>query len=269
MLPSIPVNIEPWWYYFCVGAAVLITGISKGGFGGGVGILAIPVMTLVMGPKEMLGVMLPLLIACDIFSNLHYLGEYDWKRLRWLLPGAVCGICCGTLALLALRGMPPAEFNRVMTGVIGFICLAVVALQVYRLTGREVPTLPPHPASAAGVGAVAGTVSTINHASGPIVAIYLLQEKLPKRKLVGTLLLYYLLGNTAKLPTYLMLPMADGTTLINMQTLKNSIWFLPLIPLGTVAGAWMNKRVPEKPFAVIMYTTAAITAGNMVIKALV
>jgi uncharacterized protein len=233
-----------------------------------VGILAIPVMALVVKPAHMLGMMLPLLVACDVFSNLHYLGEYDWKRLRWLLPGLIGGIVIGTGVLLVLRGMPPAQFNGVMKGVVGIICLAVVLLQAYRLFGREVPTLPPHPASALAVGGVAGTVSTINHAAGPIVTIYLLQEKLEKRRLVGTLLLYFLIGNAAKLPTYALLPMPTGggtlRPLINADTLRDSIWFIPLIPVGTLIGAWMNKRVPEKPFAAIMYIAAAASAAYMI-----
>jgi len=267
--PTIPENVAPWWYYFCVGAAVLITGISKAGFGGGVGILALPVMTLVVGPKHMLGITLPLLIACDIFSNLHHIGFYDWKRLRPLLGGAVGGVIVGTVILLLLRGKPSAEFNSIMYGVVGTICLIVVGMQAYRLFGKEVPTLPPHPASAAAVGVVAGAVSTINHAAGPIVSIYLLQEKVEKRYLVGTLLLYFLLINSAKVPTYLFIPFPpDGRPLINLETLRSSIWFIPLIPVGTVMGAWMHHRVPEKPFAVIMYAAAAVTAAHLVGKSL-
>ena len=38
----------------------------------------------------------------------------------------------------------------------------------------------------------------------------------------------------------------------------------PAFPLGTLAGAWMNKRVPEKPFAAILYVAAAVTAGHMI-----
>jgi uncharacterized membrane protein YfcA len=221
-------------------------------------------MALVMKPAHMLGIMLPLLVACDCFSILHYLGEHDWKRLRWLLPGLIAGIVVGTGVLVALRGMPPVEFNTLMKGIVGIICLAVVALQVYRLFGREVPTLPPHPASAFTVGGVAGCVSTINHAAGPIVTIYLLQEKLEKRRLVGTLLLYFLIGNAAKLPTYMLLPMSDGRPLINASTLRDSIWFIPLIPIGTLIGAWMNRHVKEKPFAAIMYVAAAASAAHMI-----
>jgi uncharacterized membrane protein YfcA len=269
LLPTIPPGVYPWAYFLCVGLGVLITGVSKAGFGGGVGILAIPVMALVMGPTHMLGVMLPLLIACDIFSNLHHLGHYDWKRLKPLLAGIVIGIALGTAILWAMSGMPPAQFNRWVNGVVGGVCLAVVAMQVYRMTGRELPTLPPHPASGVAVGFSAGAVSTLNHSAGPIVTIYLLQEKLPKRQLVGTLLLYFLIGNTLKLPTYCLLPMVDGQTLINASTLKDSIWFIPLIPLGTWLGAWMHHRVPEKPFAAIMYIAAAVSAAQLVYKAAV
>jgi uncharacterized membrane protein YfcA len=263
LLPTIPAGIVPWVYYLCVGLAVLIIGISKAGFGGGTGILAIPLMALAVGPARMLGLILPLLIACDILSNLHYLGQYDWRRLKHLVIGALVGVAAGTIVLLVLRGMPPREFSGAMNLIIGIICLAVVAMQAWRLTGREIPTLPPHPLSAVSIGLLAGTVSTINNSAGPIVTIYLLHEKLPKRLMMGTLLLYFLLINCAKLPTYI----AMG--LINARTLHDSIWFIPLIPIGTLMGAWMNKRVPEKPFAAILYIAAAVAAAAMIYKAVV
>jgi uncharacterized membrane protein YfcA len=266
MLPTIPDGIPAHWYYLCMGAAVLITAISKAGFGGGVGVLAIPVMSLVVGPKQMLGITLPLLIACDALSNLHYLGEYDWSRLRWLLPGAVVGVIAGTLVLWWTNGLRPSQFSQFMNLFIGAICLAVVLMQLYRMTGRELPTLPSHPASALGVSFVAGAVSTLNHAAGPIITVYLLQEKLEKRLLVGTMLIYTLLINAAKLPTYLWAMPPNHTRLITYQTLADSIWFLPLIPIGTLAGAWMNKRIAERPFAIVMYVATAVTAAQMVWK---
>src|SRR5690348_6406373 len=69
LLPLIPQGVSPSQYYLCVGAAVLIMGVSKAGFGGGVGILSIPLMAIGMGADgttQMMGVMLPVLIACDV-----------------------------------------------------------------------------------------------------------------------------------------------------------------------------------------------------------
>jgi uncharacterized membrane protein YfcA len=263
ILPAIPADVDPFYYYLFVGAGVLITAIAKAGFGGGIGILALPLMAAVMPPQHMLGIMLPVLIAADVLSNLHYLREYEWRLLRWLLPGAVSGVIAGTVIFMMLRGTDIGTFNYALAIIIGSVCLLVVLMQVYRLTGRELPTLPSHPASSFGIGLVAGTVSTISHSAGPIVSIYLLQEKVPKRRLMGTILLYFLLINSAKVPSFV----AMG--LINQRTLLDSIWFIPLLPIGTLAGAWMNKRIPEKPFAAVMYVAAAAAAAHMIYKALV
>ncbi len=185
MWPTIPADITPALYYSCVGIAVLIIGISKAGFGGGVGILALPVMAVVMPASHMLGVLLPVLIAADVLSNLHYLREYEWRLLSWLLLGAIGGVLAGTLGFWFLQQTNIEVFQTVLSLLIGSICLIVVAMQVYRLFGKEIPTLPSRPGSSLAVGFVAGGVSTLSHSAGPIVTIYLLQEQVAKRKLVG------------------------------------------------------------------------------------
>jgi uncharacterized protein len=101
-------------------------------------------------------------------------------------------------------------------------------------------------------------VSTMSHGAGPIVTLYLLQEKLEKRILVGTLVFFFLLVNAAKVPTFV----AMGW--INAGTLRDGLWTLPLLPLGTLAGAWLMKRMPEKPFIVVLYVATSVTAAHMI-----
>lgn len=259
MWPTIPSNVDPAMYYFFVGLAVLVIGIAKAGFGGGIGILAVPLMASVMPAQQMIGVMLPILILADILSNVHYLKEYEWKLMRGLLVGAVMGILIGTGLFFMLNQTDSKTLvDSMMKLSVGSICMVVVLMQVMRLFGKEPPTLPKHPLSAIAIGALAGVASTLCHAAGPIVSIYLLQEKVEKRKLVGTLLLFFLIMNLSKLPIYFYFDF------INKETLHDTIWLLPLLPVGTLAGVWMNKRVPEKPFAIIIYTTAALAAANMI-----
>jgi uncharacterized membrane protein YfcA len=124
-----------------------------------------------------------------------------------------------------------------------------------------VPTLPSSSASSLAIGTTAGFVSTLSHGAGPIVTLYLLQERLDKRVLVGTLLLFFLLVNLAKLPTFIALGW------INASTLRDSLWTIPLLPIGTLAGAWLHRRVAEKPFILVMYVATAATAGHMNWKA--
>jgi uncharacterized membrane protein YfcA len=259
--PVIPDGVDPSLYYLCVGLAVVTIGIAKAGFGGGIGILAVPLMAVVMPAQQMIGVLLPVLILADILSNLHHLKQYEWRLMKWLLPGMVIGIAIGTVLFLVLKDSAnKSTIDSSLKLLVGSICLAVVLLQFFKLFGKEPPTLPKHPLSSVVIGSAAGVASTLSHAAGPIVSIYLVQEKVEKRKLVGTLCLFFMIMNLCKLPTFFYMGF------INTHTLKNSIWFLPLLPIGTLAGAWMNKRVPEKPFAMIIYITAGIAAAFMIYK---
>jgi uncharacterized membrane protein YfcA len=260
-MPAIPEGVAPFAYYLCIGAAVLVTGISKAGFGGGIGIVAVPLAALVMPSRQMLGFLLPILIAADAMSNLHHLKAYEWRLLRPLLAGAALGILLGSAVFWGLRRSDPALVQRGLSALIGGICLVFVSMQAWGLTGRRAPTLPPTTASSVGVGALAGFVSTLSHAAGPLVTLYLLQEKVEKRRLVGTLVLYFLIVNLSKVPTFVALGLIDA------RTLRDALWCAPLIPLGTLAGAWMNRHVPPKPFAATLYAAATVTAAHMIVSA--
>jgi hypothetical protein len=248
-------------YHVCVALAVIILGISKTGFGGGIGILSIPLMGLVMPASQMIAVLAVLLVIVDLFANVHYIGQYDWPVLKWMLPGAVFGVLVGCAILMLMQGMSPQSFNQKLSLTIGLICLIFVLMQCYRMTGREIPTLPTNPASSASLGAIAGAISEISHSAGPIIMLYLLQERIDKKRLVGTMLIYTLLINFAKMLTFIFI-----LHMVTMQTLRDTLWMIPLLPVGTLAGVWMNKRLPEKPFMVIMYVAAAATAVQMIYK---
>jgi uncharacterized membrane protein YfcA len=251
--------------------AVLVLGLSKTGFGGGgVGILSVPLMAMAMPANQMLGVLAVLLVIVDLLSNAHYIGHYEWPVLRWLLAGAVVGVIVGCVILVKMRGggvtgATPADaesFNRKLALVIGILCVVFVIAQCLRLIGAELPTPPGSAASSVAVGTVAGTVSTVAHSAGPIVMLYLLQERMEKRRLVATSLLYTLLINSFKLLSYVVI----GT--VTLATVRASLWMIPILPIGTLAGVWMNRKLPEKPFTIIMYAAAALAAGEMIYKAM-
>ena len=50
----------------------MLIGVTKAGFGVGTGILATPLLVLVMPPKQAIGIMLLLLLLTDILSLFYY-----------------------------------------------------------------------------------------------------------------------------------------------------------------------------------------------------
>lgn len=251
----------PWLYYALGAAASLVIGIGKAGFGGGVGIVAVPLLAIVLPTHTVLGVLLPLLITGDIFSIMHYWGKQANLHLRWLACGAAAGFCLGALVLTHLQRS--AAFIPSLNLTVGSICLIFVGVQGYRLLGGYVPPFPTHPLAGGAAGFLAAFASTLAHAAGPLVSLYLLEQRLDKQQIVATILLLFFGVNLAKLVTYIGIGLIDATTLLQ------SLSFVLFVPIGTVLGVWLHSRIPERPFMGVLYVSAACAAGRLIYKTLV
>jgi len=73
----------------------VIMGLAKGGFMGALGMLAVPLMSLVVPPIQAAGILLPILLAMDVFALWAYRRIWDAANLKILVPGAVVGVSIG------------------------------------------------------------------------------------------------------------------------------------------------------------------------------
>ena len=87
---------EPFFYAVAI-PAVLLTGISKAGFGGAVGGLAVPLLSLAVPVPQALMIMLPLLCVMDILGLIAYRKTYDARILKLAIPAGIVGIALGAL----------------------------------------------------------------------------------------------------------------------------------------------------------------------------
>ncbi|MEM9252122.1 MAG: sulfite exporter TauE/SafE family protein [Planctomycetota bacterium] len=252
--------VEPmgWGYALALGGAVLVTGIAKSGFGGGIGILAVPLVAMALPADRAVGVMLPILIAADVFAVAQHARHADRKHLTWTLSGGLAGIAIG-LAVLWWYAGSPRGMSLMLTLTIGVICLAFVGVQAYRLVGGRLPRVPGGPWPGRISGAAGGVTSTLAHAAGPVMTVYFLERQLAKRVLVGTMVSYFFIVNWAKVPGYAWLGV------LTWERFVEAMWFVWLVPVGALIGWWMLKRVPEKPFTAIMYLATAAAGGRMVV----
>jgi uncharacterized membrane protein YfcA len=223
--------------------AVLLTGISKSGLGGALGGLAVPFMSMWISPREAVAVMLPILITMDLVGIRAWRGKADWAELRMLIPAALLGIGLGTLAFGVMS-------DRLVTGAVGLIAIAFTADRLLRRGGAKGAAVPPSRLFAWLCGAGSGFTSTLAHAGGPPIMVYLLSRKLPKEAYVATSVFFFAVINLAKLPFYV------GLNLFNRDTLAMSAMLLPLVPLGVWLGIRLLARIPERPF--YLFATAAL-----------
>ena len=87
---------EPLFYAVAI-PAILLVGISKGGFGGGVGLIGTPMVALVTTPTRAAAILLPILCAMDVVGVIAYRKSWDPVNMRILVPGSVVGILLVTV----------------------------------------------------------------------------------------------------------------------------------------------------------------------------
>jgi uncharacterized membrane protein YfcA len=246
--------------------AVLFIGISKAGFGGGLGLLTTPLAVFAFGSKNAIGIILPLLCAGDAFSMWNYWRKWEARNLKFIIPGAIVGIVIG----VQLIGRFSARDLNVAIGCIAvaFVLFQVLKERIFRAEGAFAPN---HRVGVP-LGITTGIASTFAHGAGPIVSMFLIPQRLPKETFVATNVLIFTFVNWLKMPFFCIdqsqinLPVFASRALITGETLLISALLFPLVPLGVWMGVWMNKRIPEKAFLKVVYALLFVTGLELIIQ---
>ena len=251
----------PWW--LLAGLAVFLIGVTKSGFGSGVGLMIVPMMAIALGhipsrgSEAALGLLLPLLVLGDLISVWQYrktflapsaAGQVLSVRqiMRRLMPGTLVGVALGGLLLWIFHSQKDlvAALMRIEIGLESILLVGLYWWRQYRGTQQH---LMREPGRSHLIGAFAGGSSTLAHAAGPIISMYLLPLRLDRQLFVGTCALYFFVLNSSKLPVYWLAGQ------FNHAELGFTLKFLPLVVVGAIFGFWVNKRLSDKLFTKVVY----------------
>jgi uncharacterized protein len=244
-------------YMLVTVVAFMLMGVDKGGFGG-VGMLSVPLLMMVAPSRFVLGMWLPLLVVCDIFTLRAYPKEWQLKPVLLLAPGALCGLGVGYLLLNRIE--PWVLKLCVGCLAVGFVGIDVLRTRlVRRMAGEEAgPGWTPTLVSASPFGLAAGVTTMVAHAAGPITSVYFIPQRMDPRTFAGTCGRYYFVFNSLKVPFFIV------AGLINCQTLLKSLWLLPLAPVAVWLGSAMNRRMSSGSFTRVVYTLLFISGLYLV-----
>ncbi len=234
-------------------AAVLLLGISKAGFAGGVGTLATPLVALTITVAEAAATLLPLLIITDILALFYYRRNFDRRSMKVLIPGALVGIFAGSLFFRSFTGK-----DDVLRIGIGTVALLFVVFQVARefIFGRIKHA--PGVIEGVAMGAATGFTSTISHAGGPPLAIYLLPQRFPKHIYVGTTAVFFAVTNALKLVPY------TALGLLKVSSASTVVMLAPFCFIGVKLGVWLNRRVSEVWFMRLVYAILFLSGIQLI-----
>jgi len=245
---SLTLISDPWFYVTAV-VAILILGIAKGGFAGGIGLVAVPLMSLSIEPARAAAILLPILMLMDAAALRPWWGKWDAHNLRTTAPGAVLGTGIG---LILFDRLSP-DALRVMVGTI-----ALVFSLRWWFTTRPGPTRSASYARGTFWSTLAGFTSFSVHAGGPPLHIYLLSQRLDKSTFQATTVAFFFAINWLKLGPYAWLGQLDSSNL------TMSLVLAPIAPVGIVIGSRLHHRIDETAFFRIVYASLVVLGLKLI-----
>jgi uncharacterized membrane protein YfcA len=241
-----PTEIFPY-----IGA--FIVGFGKAGFASGISLLQTPLIAYAVPARTAIGLVLPLLIFADFLTIGVFWKKWNLHLVHWPIVGCVFGIALGMLFVDAVS-------DRLLRQSLGVLALFLTALLIVRDIWYPSKTYNPSWWHGVLVGLLAGFSSTVAHAAGPIMALFLIAQKLDKRTFVATSAIFFLITNLLKLPPYV------ATGLVNAEILRVDLKLLPMIPVGIGVGWLMNRWIPQKYFVQIVYALLIIAGLDLTFR---
>jgi uncharacterized protein len=237
-------------FYVVATPAVLLMGLSKGGFAG-LGLISLPLMALVISPVQAAAIMLPILIAQDVVTVWAYRHTWDGRNLAILLPGAVLGIGLG-------YGLAARVSDAAVALAVGLISITFAVRRL--VIERQGAPAPTKPSVMAGWfwGSVCGFTSMIAHAGGPPFQVYIMPQRLARDVFVGTGAVLFAAINWIKLPPYVALGQ------FTRENLLTSVALFPLAVLATWLGVLLVRRVSGERFYTAIYILLILVGLKLV-----
>lgn len=249
-----------------IGLVLMLSGMNKGGFP--VGLIATPLLILVWpvqshAARTAVGFMLPMLCLMDVIAMTIYRKEIEWPRLKYLWIGSLAGIALASVLFVADEGALLAVSDRslkICVGMLGLLHVTYVATR--RLILRRLDrALQPAWGTGTLFGFSAGLTSTLAHAAAPVMQMYLLPQKLPKKRYVATNGAFFLVVNLLKL-----LPFAYLGRITKGSLLLGGA-MLPVLPIGVALGWWLTHKTSQEHYTLLIYVTLLITSALLILRA--
>jgi hypothetical protein len=228
---------------------VCLLGVSKGGFLG-MGVMALPLMSLFVPPLQAAAIILPTAIAQDFLTLWVYRRAWSAWNLKIMLPS----MCFGMVLAWLMAAQLSAVHIRLAIGLIATLFV------LRHWTARRFERWMPKPSVATGMifGALGGVTTMLANAGGPAWQIHLLPQKIEKLPYIGTVSILFAASNLVKIPGFLTLGYLTRDNLLVGLTL------VPIALLANFLGIWMVRRVSTELFYRIAYVLMFVIAVELI-----
>ena len=222
--------------------ASFIMGMSRGGIGGGFGLVGVLLAAQIMPPLMAAAFLLPILVVTDPFAFWLYRKHVLWNSMHILLAGGLIGMFVGAITI---RLITP-ETLKIFIGLLALILVGDGLLRHFKKVTKP-RILGPIWGSLS--GALAGYSSFLIHSGLPPIAAYLLPQNITRQAFLGTVAVFFSICNLLKIVPYWYLG------IFNFDLIGLTILFIPISFIGLFVGRIINNYLSDRIFFIIVYIT--------------
>lgn len=213
----------------------LLAGFTQGVSGFGAGLVAMPLLTMLIGIKAAVPLSMLNGLIITGFLSLRLKRHIDWRKILPLLLGSLPGIVLGAALLKYVNA------DLLQLGLGGFISsYAIYSLRV-RPRPRRISARWGYAA-----GFLTGTISSVFSAGGPPAVIYVSLTDWAKDEIKATLSVFFFVSGIMTAIGHA----ASGLT--TSITLQQFVSTGPLTLLGVVAGSMLYHKMRHQTYIVTM-----------------
>ncbi len=231
------------WELAAVCGAVFLAAGAQQLSGFGYALLAVPLLSLVIGTKDAVALASLSGLAGTGLMALRLRHRTDRPVVRRLLLGAFVGM---PLGIVVLRRVPAAPLQ---------VALSVVVLAAVALLASGFRLRSESPRTEVGAGFVSGMINTSIGVGGPPVVLVLQAAEHEQHTFRATTVSYFLVSNLVALPLFF----ASGV--VSDSTWAAGILAVPAALLGTLAFERVAYRVRAEQFRVLVLTLLVAAAA--------
>ncbi|MEL0622488.1 sulfite exporter TauE/SafE family protein [Marinomonas arenicola] len=236
------------WFYVAAVPAVFFYGMGKGGVGGILGMLSVPLIAMTISPLQAAAILLPLLCIMDVMALIYHRKHCNYRELKSMLPAATIGVI---IASFFMGSLP----STTVEWIIGGLALAFLG---QKFLVQKAPSNRPSQGYA--LSMLSGFASTIAHAGGPPATMHLLPKTLPKEEYIATSVVFFAALNGMKLIPYAYL----GE--LNASNLTTSLVLIPIAFIGVRTGVWLVTIISQQWIYRISYLVLLVTGVKMLVS---
>ena len=243
-------------YYLIVSFSILLFAISKSGFsGGGLALISVTLLSITYGPLTAIAILMPMLIVCDVITLFLNRKNFEYNILWSIAPYSLLGVIIGTILFKFINLSMISIF-------IGSISLLYVLLNYLIADNRNLKKIPFY-GSKSFWGALAGFTSFVLHSGGLPLNIYFMSIYNKKVQFVAGVVFSIALINLFKLIPYFYLE------ILNFEKLYSYLIFSPIAIIGVILGHWMNSKLSDNSFFIIINIFVVIGSLRLIYLGLV